>query len=675
MKPSAIVLAIVLASGCASPPLEEPRTPPPPSAAPAPVSVSQVPAQATAAAPAEAAAGGQLVLDGVPAVPDALRGRLGRYLETRVASLGALSDDGRSMLVTTRFGQTAQTHWVRQPLGARTQLTFNPEPVGRPTFAPGQTDAILFTSDSGGNEQYQLHRQDLKTGETTRLTNGKSRNEAYVWSWQGDRVAFSSNARNGRDIDIWLSDGKSAESAKLLLERSGHWVPLEFSRDGKKLLLIEYISINDSRVHLADIESKTVTRIGPETPLAAYRAATLDATGKRLWLTSDREGEFTELYEVDLTKPESAWKPLSRHIKWNVEGLALSPDGRTLAFTVNEDGLSMLRLMDTATRKDRVVPGVPKGVISGLGFARKANVLGFTFASATSPGDAFSYDVGRGKLERWTESEIGGLPRSRFVEPSLVRFPSFDGRSIPAFYYAAKADGPRPVVVWIHGGPEAQARPEFSPLIQYLVTQSKVSVLVPNVRGSDGYGKTYLLLDNAEKREDSVKDIGALLDWVGKQPGLDSKRVAVLGGSYGGYMVLASLTHFPERIVAGVDVVGISNFVTFLENTSAYRRDLRRAEYGDERDKKMRELLQRISPTTNVGKIRSALFVAHGQNDPRVPASEAEQIVKAVRKTGKDVWYMLARNEGHGFTKKENRDTFSLLTVMFLEKHLGAAGK
>ena len=674
MKPSLLSLVIV-ASACASPTLREPEAQPPSSAPPAPVSVSQVPAGAPAAAGTAASSGENLVLDGVPAIPEALRLRLGRFLETRVAPLSASSDDGRSVLVTTRFGQSPQAHWVQKPLGARTQITFHSEPVRSPSFAPGATDAIVFTSDSGGNEQYQLFRQDLRTGERLRLTNGKSRNESYVWSWQGDRIAFSSNARNGRDIDIWISDGRTPESAKLLLERTGHWVPLEFSRDGKQLLLLEYISINDSRIHLADLGTKTVRRISPEAPVAAYRGATLHPSGKRLWLASDREGEFNELYEVDLSKPEPTFKPLTRHIKWNIEELALSPDGKTLALAVNEDGLSVLRLMDTTTRKDRVVAGVPKGVIRGLGFARKANVLGFSFSSATTPGDAFTYDLGKAKLERWTESEIGGLPRSRFVEPSLVRFKSFDGLSVPAFYYAAKADGPRPVVVWIHGGPESQARPELSPLIQYLVTESKISVIVPNVRGSDGYGKSYLLLDNGFKREDSVKDVGALLDWVGKQPELDKNRVAVIGGSYGGYMVLASATLFPERIAAVVDVVGISNFVTFLQNTSEYRRDLRRAEYGDERDPKMREHLTRISPTTNVGRIKSALFVAQGQNDPRVPASEAEQIVAAVRKGGKDVWYMLAKNEGHGFTKKENRDTFSLLSVMFLEKHLGVGGK
>ncbi|MBK7581887.1 MAG: alpha/beta fold hydrolase [Myxococcales bacterium] len=664
---------VCLCSACGSPALIEPAAPGRPSTPPAPVSVDSVPGAAKQGTPALSGAG-PLVLDGVPEIPAALRERLGRYLETRSAALGALADDGRSLLVTTRFGSTGQTHWVREPMGARTQLTFGEEPVRSPSFAPGAKNVITFSSDSGGNEAFQVYRQDLKTGETIRLTDGKSRNEAYVWAFQGDRLAFSSNARNGKDMDIWLSDGKSADGRRLLLERSGTWVPLEWSRDGKQLLLAEYISINDSRLFLLDVESRVARRIGPESTRAADRAAVLSPNGKRAWVTSDREGEFSEIFEVELDKANAAWKSLTRHIKWNVEELALSSDGATLAFTVNEDGVSVLRLLDTRTRKDRVVGGLPKGVISGLRFAAKAGVVGFTLASSAEPGDAFTYDVGRKKLERWTESEIGGLPRARFSEPKLVHFPSFDGRQIPAFYYAAKATGPRPVVIWIHGGPESQARPVFSALVQYLVTESQISVLIPNVRGSDGYGKSYLLLDNAEKREDSVKDIGALLDFVAKEPALDPKRVAVLGGSYGGYMVLASLTHFPERIVAGVDVVGISNFVTFLENTSAYRRDLRRAEYGDERDAKMRATLTRISPTTNVARIRSALFVAHGANDPRVPAAEAEQIVRGVRKGGKDVWYMLAKNEGHGFAKKENRDTFSLLSLMFLEKYLGATG-
>jgi dipeptidyl aminopeptidase/acylaminoacyl peptidase len=332
-------------------------------------------------------------------------------------------------------------------------------------------------------------------------------------------------------------------------------------------------------------------------------------------------------------------------------------------------------LLDTQSGQERAAPNVPKGVISGLYFA-KSGVLGFSFGSASEPGDAYTYDVRTTKLTRWTESEVGGLDRKRFVAPTLEHYQSFDGRKIPAFYYRPKLLKPgvrSPVVVWIHGGPEAQSRPSFQPLLQYLASESGVAVLVPNVRGSDGYGKSYLLLDNGKKREDSVKDIGALLDWIGRQPELDPRRVAVFGGSYGGYMVLASLVHFAQRLVAGIDVVGIGNFVTFLQNTKEYRRDLRRAEYGDERDPDMRAFLARISPTANAGQIKSHLFVAHGANDPRVPVGETDAIVAEVKKQGRDVWYMVASNEGHGFQKKDNRDTFFLLSVLFLEKHLAVA--
>ena len=297
-------------------------------------------------------------------------------------------------------------------------------------------------------------------------------------------------------------------------------------------------------------------------------------------------------------------------------------------------------------------------------------MLGFTLMGPGRTGDAHTYDVRTGKLTRWTESEVGGLNAARFIEPSLIRFETFDGRKIPAFYYRPKGPGPFPVLVKIHGGPEAQARPYFDSFAQYLAVESGIAVLVPNVRGSDGYGKSYLLLDNGFKREDSVKDIGKLLDWIKTQKELDADRVGVFGGSYGGYMVLSSLVHYADRLRAGVDAVGISNFVTFLQNTKDYRRDLRRAEYGDERDAKMKAFLTKISPATNADKIKSALFVAHGANDPRVPLSETDQIVEAVKKQGQDVWYLVFKNEGHGFRKKENRDLFYLLTVLFFEKHL-----
>jgi dipeptidyl aminopeptidase/acylaminoacyl peptidase len=640
--------------------------------APSAASPSQ-PAAETPGAPAAPPSAG-LRLEGTPPIPEALRERLQQYLNTRSASLLDIADDASSILVTTRFGETAQLHRVAMPGGARQQLTFAREPVSRGSMVPGASDkapAFAYVSDSGGDEQYQLFRLDLAGWRTTRLTDGKSRNVEPIWSDDGRQLAWASTARNGRDFDIWLSDGARSGAATLAVEGNGMWKPLDFSADGRALLILESVSIAEGRLHLADLGQKTLKNLTPGDAPVAYRDAVLSADGRTAYVTSDRDGEFVSLYELDLTTAE--WRALARNIPWNVEELELSGDGRTLAFVTNEGGPGRLYLLDTRTRRVTSVAGLADGIPSGLKFARRVPVLGFSLLSATRTGDAYTYDLGRGKLTRWTESEMGGLDPARFVAPQLIEYASFDGTKIPALYHRPAGSGPFPVLLYVHGGPEAQARPFFSPLIQYLVSEAGIAVIEPNVRGSDGYGKTYLSLDNAERREDSVKDIGALLDFVATRAELDPKRLAVMGGSYGGYMVLASLVHFGERIRAGVDVVGISNFVTFLENTAEYRRDLRRVEYGDERDAAMRSHLLAISPLSHADRIQSSLFVAQGANDPRVPASEAEQILKAVRAAGHDVWYMLAPDEGHGFAKKENRDTFNLLAILFLQKHLGGS--
>jgi dipeptidyl aminopeptidase/acylaminoacyl peptidase len=614
---------------------------------------------------------GQVVLDGTPEVPKQLADRMRPYLNTRSADISDLSDDGKTMLITTRFAETAQLHVVKGPLAARTQLTFNTDPVAAASFRPGSDRVVVYATDQGGNENYQFFRLDLDTFATSLLTDGKSRNIEAVWSPTGDKLFFSSNARNGRDMDLWLSDGTGAKKAELFLEREGHWVPLEVSRDGKKLLLRQLISIADSQLYVLDLSTKQVSRLTPEQPKAAYRSAVFAANHTSVYVSSDREGDLIELYET--STDGKTWKPLSRHIRWDIESMALSGDGKTLAFETNENGISVLHFLDTKSGKERAETTLPKGVITSLKFAKKTNLLGFGLSSASRVNDTYTLEPAKKKLVRWTESEMGGLDRSKLVEPALIEYTTFDGKKIPAFYFEPKGTGPFPVIIDIHGGPESQARPWFSPMVQYMVGELGVAVFVPNVRGSDGFGKTYLSLDNGFKRMDSVKDIGALLDHLAKNPKLDAKRVAVYGGSYGGFMVLASLIEYGDRIRAGVDIVGISNFVTFLEKTSEYRRDLRRVEYGDERDAKMREHLLKISPTAGAQKIRSRLFVAQGANDPRVPAAESEQIVKAVRGQGQEVWYLLAKNEGHGFRQKENRDLFSQLYAMFIEKHLLAA--
>jgi dipeptidyl aminopeptidase/acylaminoacyl peptidase len=308
----------------------------------------------------------------------------------------------------------------------------------------------------------------------------------------------------------------------------------------------------------------------------------------------------------------------------------------------------------------------------GLNWHANNKDLGFTLTSARSPADVYSLDVTTNKVDRWTVSETGGLNTTTFSEPELVRWKSFDGQTISGFLYRppAKFTGKRPVMINIHGGPEAQFRPTFLGRLNYYLNELGVAVIFPNVRGSSGYGKTFLKLDNDYKREDSVKDIGALLDWIGTQPTLDASRILVTGGSYGGYMALAVATNYSDRIRAAIDIVGISNFVTFLERTESYRRDLRRVEYGDERDPKMREFLLKISPLNNAAKIKKPLFVVHGKNDPRVPLNEAEQMIVTVRKNGTPVWYLMAKDEGHGFAKKKNVDFQFYATVTFIKTYL-----
>jgi dipeptidyl aminopeptidase/acylaminoacyl peptidase len=619
--------------------------------------------------------GPTLRLSGTPEIPDPLKARFNRYLSTRSAWLSDLAPDGRSVLVSTRFGESNQLHRVTTPMGARTQLTFRSEPAGGGTFVPGSDD-VLFQGDLGGNEQYQWFRLSAETGEVTMLTDGVNRHESIVLSRDGARFAWSHNGRNGADTDVYVTSLADPGAAVLVGKADGGaWFPMQWSPDDSELLVLHYVSTTDRRLLRCATDGSGCTPLTDPRKPQAYKVAVWHPDGQHLFVSVDSKGEFARLYQVPLDRKGIArkgWVPLTDDIDWDVEDATLSSNGETLAFTVNEEGWSGLWLLDVATGSKRRVE-LPRGIVARVQWARAAHVLGFTMTDPTSTGDTWTYDPSTEALTRWTESELGGLQRSSLVAPTLERTTSFDGLSVPMFVYTPPGDGPHPVVIDIHGGPEAQARPYFSPRVQTLVAAG-FAVVVPNVRGSAGYGRTYVSLDNGALREDSVKDIGAVLDWIAARPAIfDAGNVGVSGGSYGGYMVLASLTHYPDRIKAGVDVVGISNFVTFLENTKEYRRDLRRVEYGDERDPKMRAFQQSISPTNNVDRIASALFVAHGANDPRVPVGEAEQIIEAVRANGHEVWSMIAMDEGHGFSKRGNRDTFSLLQLLFFQTHLQAS--
>lgn len=619
---------------------------------------------------------GQLVLEDIPEIPRQIAEDLRRYQNVRSASALDWTADGGSLYVSTRFGDVPQLHRVDAPAGARTQLTFFDEPIGDVSRRPGASE-LLFSMDAGGSEFTQLFMLDPDSGESRMITDGKSRNGSVNWNRDGSLLAYVSTRRNGAANDIWVMNPDEPSAARLVLEAPDGtaWSGADFSVDGRQLLVGNYVSVNDARIHLLDLGSgeRRLLAGGGEFPSANSPIA-FDGEGKGFWLVTDEGGEHGRLAWQSLD-PGSKPEIITNDIEWSVEGVTISEDRRRGAFTVNQDGFTRLYLIDLRTRRYAPVDGLPTGVAGSLEFSPDGSRLAMTLNTPKTPSDSFVLALGEdalshGALERWTYSEVGGLDTTSFIEPSLVRYPTFDGRQIPAWVYRPAGEGPFPVIISIHGGPEGQSRPTFSSTTQMWLQKLGTAVIYPNVRGSDGYGKSYLKLDNGVLREDSVRDIGALLDWVAAQPDLDRERVAVIGGSYGGYMVLASAVHFSDRLKAAVDIVGISNFVTFLENTQDYRRDLRRVEYGDERDPAMRAHLEKISPLNNVERIMVPMFVVQGQNDPRVPVTEAEQIVAALRSRDQAVWYMNALNEGHGYRKKENQDLYQQAVVLFFRQHL-----
>lgn len=604
----------------------------------------------------------------VPAIPMTLVNRLHQFEDVRNASFNDWAPDGNGILIGTRFGNTNQLHQVYVPGGRREQITFFTEPVtGR--FLPGK-DAkhILYLMSEGGNENNQIYLLDRGTGESSRLTDGKSRNLLGPARPDGSALIVHNNERNGRDTDMYLLRPMDATKT-LLFETAGEfWTASDWSTDGTRLLLNRYVSATESYPAIYDIATRSHRLLPrPTDKPAAYAQLKFSPDGRFAYLSTDARGEFRQLARLDLDKGTYEW--LTDDIPWDVDEIEVDPMSGLVAFTTNEEGYNKLYLQRPGGRTE---VELPRGIMGGLKFSPDGSQLGFTLARPDAPADAYSITVADGKLTRWTYSEVGGLDPALFVSPELIRFKSFDGRMIPAFYYRPRhVDGkPVAVLISIHGGPESQYRPAFSGFFQYCLSELGIAVIAPNVRGSAGYGKTYLELDNGPRREDSVQDIGGLLDWIARQPELDANRVAVMGGSYGGYMVLASLVNFGDRIRAGVDIVGIANFITFLERTSPYRQDLRRAEYGDERDPEMRTVFERINPSGRAGAIKSALLVAHGTNDPRVPFFEAEQIATKVAEVGRDVWTVYADNEGHGFAKKDNREYLDAVIALFLRENL-----
>jgi dipeptidyl aminopeptidase/acylaminoacyl peptidase len=618
-----------------------------------------------AAAPPAVEKPAALTADGIPPVPADLAARTRPYMEFRTAGFSGWNARDRSMLISTRFGNTAQLHRVAMPMGAREQISFEAEPLGGSWSPAG--DVLAVSKDAGGNEFFQIHT--LANGRLTLLTDGRSRNQINAWSHDGRWLAYTSTRRNGTDADIYIVDPRNPASSRMVAEvRGGGWGVSDISHDNARAVAIEYLQITKSNLHLVDLASGRMTPIGDHAREIAYGGAEFARDGT-LWVTSDEGSDFQRLGRLD--PATGRFTPVVTGIEADVDFFDIAEDGSFIAFVTNEAGIGRLRLLDPRTGRTRLVEGLPAGIIGGVQVA-PWGAIGFTFTSARSAADAYSVDPQTLAVTRWTRSETGGLDTNVNAEPELVEVRSFDGERVTGFLYrpdARRFPGRRPLIVNIHGGPEAQSRPGFLGRNNYLINELGIAIFYPNVRGSAGFGKRFVGLDNGPAlRENSVKDIGAFLDLLGADPALDPARFAVTGGSYGGYMCYASAIAYGQRLRAANCVVAISNFVTFLENTQSYRRDLRRVEYGDERTQRA-ELL-RISPMTRVSELRIPLMVVTGANDPRVPQSEADQMVAAVRAAGRPAWHLIGQNEGHGFAKKENQDYNFWVSLMFWQQHL-----
>lgn len=654
---------------------------------------------APTAAPAVLAPPSALVLESVPPVSTALVAEVGRYTEFKPTGFASWHPTKLEMLVTRRHQNTPQLFAISAPAAPMELRTDFAEPVRgasrrphgkKPGSAPRDT-TVLFAKDTGGNEVFRLYRADSDSAQdfakAVAITPADRRVSDFAWSRYGDHLSYITvpvNRTGSADTinsDLFIGDPKSMEtdpqSAKLVASLpGGGWSVESWSVDEKTIALTNYVSVNESHIWMLDVASGERTRFlesttGAETAQVSYAAVRFTKDGKGFYALSDRDSEFKRLVYVDLKTRQS--KVLSSGIKWDVASYSVSRDGKVIAYISNEDGSDVLHLMRAADLKPLPTPKLPLAGLGGLRWHSDNDSLAISVSTAKSPSDVFSYSLKTKQLTRWTTHEAIGADPASFVEPDLVRWKSFDGLSISGFAYrpdAKKFPRKRPVLVNIHGGPESQSTSGFLGRSNYFTNEMGIAIIYPNVRGSSGFGKSFLKLDNGRLREDSVKDIKALFDWIATQPDLDASRVMVAGGSYGGYMVLAISTLYPQHIVGAIDVVGISNFVTFLENTESYRRDLRRVEYGDERDPAMRAFLQEISPLNRADRISKPLFVVQGKNDPRVPVTEAEQIVASLKKRDTPVWYMMATNEGHGFGKKVNVDYLFYSQIAFMRKYL-----
>jgi dipeptidyl aminopeptidase/acylaminoacyl peptidase len=604
---------------------------------------------------------------------------ISRYLNIHLAHSPSFSSDGQRVAFLTNISGLPQVWQVSLLHGVDTaswpdQLTFGSDRVSGAWFSPAPGDErLIYASDAGGSEKAQLFLLSTDGASDVALTQGYE-DALHIfgeWSMDGRSILFAANRRHPGLFDLYVQplDGE----ARLVWQNDapGYLFPMRFSPDGRRVVLTRMASSFHHDLFEIDLEQRVGRQINPPHEGARYNSAWYAVDGRSLYVNTDLGSDFLHIARLDL---ETSAVESLLITEQDIEFLTLSPDRNKLAYTLNMDGAIELHLLGLDTRTSRRASHMPSppGVVAMwdryLTFGPDSNQVAFSYTSASRTPDIHVWDLSTDRIAQITRSSHAGIPIDSFASPELIHYPTFDGLMIPAWYYKPKAgNSAAPAIVYVHGGPEAQFKPYFHFFIQYFL-QHGYALLAPNVRGSMGYGKAYSHLDDVEKRMDSVLDLAHAGFWLRGQSGIDPERLIVYGGSYGGFMVLAALTTNADLWAAGVNIVGISNFVTFLENTSEYRRGHREAEYGSlEHD---REFLESISPLNHIDRIAAPLMAIHGANDPRVPLSEAEQLVDALKSRGVPVEFLVFDDEGHGLVKLENKKTAYPAIVDFLERHV-----
>jgi dipeptidyl aminopeptidase/acylaminoacyl peptidase len=596
-----------------------------------------------------------------------------RYLNVRSAHGASLSTDGTLSFLLDTTG-TPQVWTLDGPAAWPDQHTFADERVTFATWSPARRE-LAFGMDEGGNEREQLFRLDPDEGRVRNLTQHPDAKHWWGgWAPDGDRFAFTSNRREGSVFDVYVqARGAVGDDAELVHEGDG-WITVGgWDPAGEHLLVSEAASSYDQDLYVLGLDSGEMEHLTPHDGDVRHTSAEWGPDGEYVYCVSDRDSDTLELWAIGTDS--GAFTRVESGGEWNVDGVSVDRGSGRLAYSRNVEGYTELTVGELAgptAVETFPAPDLPEGIAGGVSFSENGERFAVTATGSADNTNVYVVETATGDTEHWTRAATAGIPRDSFVAPDLVHVKSFDGLEVPGFLslprgVAREDDAGLPVIVDIHGGPESQRRPSFSPTKQYFLSHG-YAVFEPNVRGSAGYGKEYASLDDVRNRMDSVADLAACVEWLGDQPAVDPERVVALGGSYGGFMVLSALTEYPDLWAAGVDIVGIANFVTFLENTGDWRRELREAEYGSlEAD---REFLESVSPINTVERIAAPLFVLHGANDPRVPVGEAEQIVERAREQGVPVRKLIFEDEGHGFSKLENRVEAYTAIVEFLDEHV-----